>query len=146
MATYDTDFAAWAAEQAERLRHGPRDALDWDNLAEEIESLGRSERKALESHLARLITHLLKWHHQPERRSRSWVATVRHAQRQVARRLGENPSLRSRLDDVLAEAWQDGRDVALIETDLPSDALPADLPWTFDDLMRDGGPDGTCRW
>ncbi|MEB3147502.1 MAG: DUF29 domain-containing protein, partial [Sphaerospermopsis sp.] len=74
---YQTDFYAWSQEQANLLRHQQWHELDWSNLIEEIESLGRKERQELRNRLSILIAHLLKWEYQPTKRSRSWLATIR---------------------------------------------------------------------
>ena len=75
-AGYDEDFALWSAEQAGLIRAGRLDRLDLDNLAEEIDSLGRSEEHQIDSRLEVLLQHLLKWQFQPEKRTRSWAASI----------------------------------------------------------------------
>ena len=91
-AAYERDFYSWLMEQARHVRDGRWDALDRDNLAEEIESLGREQFNKLESALRVLMLHMLKWDHQPERRGRFWRASIAEQRlRQVAPKfVGEN--------------------------------------------------------
>ncbi|NJN56820.1 MAG: DUF29 domain-containing protein [Leptolyngbyaceae cyanobacterium SL_5_9] len=90
---YDTDFYAWTQKQAELLQNQQWSSLDPPNLIEEIESLGKQQRRELRNRLSILIGHLLKWHYQPEQRSRIWVSTIRVQRREVLQLLQENPSL-----------------------------------------------------
>src|SRR6476661_3554616 len=92
---YETDFYAWTQEQVNLLRHQQWSQVDLSNLIEEIESLGRKERQELRNRLSVLIGHLLKWEHQPEQRSRSWLATIRVQRRETLKLLSENPSLKT---------------------------------------------------
>ena len=84
---YETDFYAWTLKQAELLKAGDFKRLDIVNLAEEIESLGKQQRQELRNRLGVLIGHLLKWDYQPEKRSKSWRATVREQRREILRLL-----------------------------------------------------------
>ena len=133
---YDQDIVAWANEQAEALRAGRLDRLDLEHLAEEIEDVGKSEQRELVSRMAILIGHLLKWAHQPERRGASWESTIRTQRDAIARRLKRTPSLKRTLSDPdwFADAWNDGRDLALRETGgLPD--LPRDCPWPLETML-----------
>src|ERR1700744_3987434 len=97
---YDIDLSAWAEQQAALLRRlaaGERvnnAEPDWLNIAEELEAVGRSERRELRSRMERLLQHLLKWHYQPDYRSRSWQSTIRIQRREINAILADNPSLR----------------------------------------------------
>ena len=102
---YTTDFYAWTQEQAKLLRNKEIQRLDWVNIAEEIEDMGRSEKRQLESRLEVLIMHLLKWQFQPNLRSRSWQLTIKEQRLRLEKLLAENPSLKSRLDDVIAKIY-----------------------------------------
>lgn len=132
-AGYDKDFAAWAEEQARLLREGDVAALDLDHLAEEIESLGNSERNALFSRSKILLQHLLKWRFQPERQSRSWFLSIKVQRRDIARLLKQSPSLRPTLPEVVTEAYPDAREDALEETGLYR--LPDTCPWSVEQVM-----------
>ena len=128
---YQHDFHAWLGEQAALLRAGHLDALDALNLAEEIESMGRSERHQLENRLAVLLAHLLKWQFQPALRSRSWELTLKEQRRQVERRLRLSPSLKATLEASLQEAYQDARLLAERETGLSEDCFPPACPFSL---------------
>jgi hypothetical protein len=133
---YDTDFYAWANEQAALLRAGRLSEADIENIAEEIESMGRSERRELISRLSVLLHHLLKWRYQPGFRGNSWRLTVEEQRLQVSDNLNDNPSLRSQLDDAMRRAYRIGRLQAQQETGLDRETFPADCPFTFDEAMN----------
>ena len=132
---YEQDFYAWTVEQAQLLRAGELSAIDAVNLAEEIESLGRRDRRELESRLTVLLTHLLKWQMQPDQRSRSWSATMREQRRQIEKLLRESPSLRPFVANVLAQAYGDAWEDAADETGLPESAFPLECPFTLDEVL-----------
>jgi hypothetical protein len=133
---YDADFYGWANEQAALLRAGRLAEADIANIAEEIESMGRLEKRELTSRLAVLLTHLLKWRHQPERRSSSWSASIKVQRRGLARHVADNPSLKSFLPTSLADAFQDAVLIAADETKLGEAAFPPACPWSFDEIMN----------
>lgn len=141
---YETDFYAWTQEQASLLRNQQWSQIDIQNLIEEIESLGKQQRQELRNRLSVLIGHLLKWEHQPQYRSRSWLATLHVRRRDVSRLLKENPSLKPSLDDVLQEAYENAKDLAMGETDLPGQTFLVDCPYNvteiFDDRFYPGEP------
>jgi len=134
---YDRDFYAWANEQAALLRAGRLSAADIAHIAEEIESMGRSEKRELTSRLAMLLAHLLKWRFQPGRRGRSRQATIREQRSEVADVLADNPSLGARLDELLPNAYGKAVQIAIRETDLAEETFPAICPWTFEQAMQD---------
>jgi hypothetical protein len=132
---YERDFYAWSLEQARLLRAGLVTQLDLENIAEEIESLGKSEKKELASRLTVLLTHLLKWQLQTGHRSGSWEATIRVQRRDAAEHLRENPSLKSQIPRIFANAYQSAASQALIETGLPATTFPPASPWTFNQAI-----------
>jgi hypothetical protein len=132
---YDTDFYAWTIEQASLLRQHQWSELDLLNLIEEIESLGKQQRQELRNRLSVLIGHLLKWEYQSQRRSRSWLATIRVQRRDTLRLLKDNPSLKSYLEDVVSEAYENGRDLAMGETDLPEETFPKLCPYSLTEIL-----------
>ena len=132
---YEEDFYAWTVEQARLLRAGEFSALDIANIAEEIESLGRSDRRELGSRLTVLLLHLLKWRSQPDIRSKSWFATIREQRRQIEKLLRESPSLSPFVATALTESYSDARDDAVEETGLAETALPAECPFTLDEVL-----------
>ena len=134
---YDKDFYAWATEQAGLLRAGRLSSADILNIAEEIESMGRSERTQLTNRLAVLLAHLLKWQVQPNLRGNSWRLTVREQRRRAGRVLEQNPSLQEKLPAILAEAYGDALLAAERETGLPESAFPAACPWSLEQVMSE---------
>jgi Domain of unknown function DUF29 len=130
-ATYEGDLHAWAQEQAALLRAGRLPEVDAANIAEELEDVGREQYDRLESALRVLLTHILKWDHQSERRSRSWAATITVQRRHAQKTLGKNPSLKPRLAEALADAYADARLEASGETNLPLRTFPAELPYDW---------------
>jgi hypothetical protein len=133
---YATDFYAWANEQAALLRAGRLSEADIENVAEEIESMGRSERRELISRLTVLFVHLLKWRYQPALQGHSWQHTIEHQRMKLGDHLAENPSLRSQLDDVVANAYRHARVDAEHETGLLRKTFPEACPFTFDEAMN----------
>ena len=103
-ALYERDFYAWANEQAALLRAGKLDRADIDNIAEAIESMGRSEQRTLVSRMSVLLLHLLKWRYQPAFRGTGWRLTILEQRYRLADRLRDNPSLKSQLDSAIADA------------------------------------------
>jgi hypothetical protein len=131
--SYQSDLYEWTKEQADALRRRATNALDWDNLAEEIESLGSSQRREIRSRLKILLVHLLKWKHQPEGRCGSWRGSIREARDQIEDLLEENPSLRTYPEECLPKAYASARRKALDETGLLD--LPEACPWTIDEIL-----------
>jgi hypothetical protein len=132
---YETDFYAWTLEQSKLLKEGDFKQLDIINLAEEIESLGKQERRELENRLGILLGHLLKWDYQPQKRSKSWKATIREQRRTVQRLIHQNPSLKPYLKEAIAYAYESGLDLVVRETPLDYQDLPADCVYTPDQLF-----------
>jgi hypothetical protein len=134
---YEQDFHAWANEQASLLRSGRVHEADIANIAEEIATMGRSERNQLTDGLALLLAHLLMWRFQPGLRGNSWRLTIKEQRRQSARLLAQNPSLRASLGAVLEEAYGDALLIAQRETGLAEDAFPPACPWTLEQALQD---------
>ena len=134
---YETDFYAWTQEQANLLRHHQWSQLDLPNLIEEIESLGKQQRAELRNRLKVLIGHLLKWEYQTERRSRSWLNTIRIQRIDILELLEENPSLKPYLQEVIQKAYIKGMTIASGETNLPLKIFPQDCPYTLEDILSD---------
>ncbi|NJL07759.1 MAG: DUF29 domain-containing protein [Methylacidiphilales bacterium] len=134
-ARYDDDAYGWAFEQAALLRAGRWSDLDIEHLADEIESVGRTEADKLESALRLVLMHLLKWDHQPDKRTRSWTITIANQRDRATRFLKENRSLKPRLGDIIADAYRLARREASGETDLDLAVFPEACPYDFDTLM-----------
>lgn len=135
VALYERDFYAWAHEQAALLRAGRLSDADIEHIAEEIESMGRTEKRELVSRLAVLLLHLLKWQFQPDRRGASWEATIMVQRRDLHRHMADNPSLRAKLDEAVDDAYGNASILAGAETGLGAKAFPATCPWPFDQMM-----------
>lgn len=131
---YAIEVLAWASEQAELLRSGQWSRLDIDNIADEIEDVGKREKPELASRMAVLIVHLLKWQFQPEKRSKSWIDTIDVQRARLEDRLRATPSLKHLLDDDgwLHELWRDGLHRAQTETGLHG--LPRQPIWSVSEL------------
>lgn len=141
---YDTDFFTWTQEQAALLRDGKLDALDLANLAEEIESLGKSDRRALGSHLRGLVMHLLKWRYQPSGRQtgHSWRTSINNHRREIAAIVDDSPSLRRQIPAHLAREYPRSRSDASDDTGLSLATFPASCPWTVEHILdEDFWPD-----
>lgn len=135
---YSADVHQWAMEQSSHLRAGQLDMLDLENLAEEIESLGRSEKREIESRLTVAIAHLLKWQFQPEKRKGGWQATIKLPRNRLGKLLRENPSLKKYPQEVLADAWLESRLKAAEETSIDFEAFPENCPFTIEQILDDG--------
>jgi ribosomal protein L29 len=133
--TYESDFYAWTQEQAALLRAGRFAELDVEHIIEEIEDMGKSERRELASRLEVILADLLKWQYQKGLRSTSWLATIKEQRRRIARHLGKNRSLKAGLEDLLVQAYEDARYTAGIETGYSEIAFPAACPWTLEQVL-----------
>jgi hypothetical protein len=139
---YERDYYSWTATQVRALRARKIAELDWDNLAEEVEDLGKSERHRLESHLEGLLMHLLKWVCQPRRRSRRWSNSIREHRFRIQRVLRDNPSLKAVLPEVFADAYEGALLTAQNETGLDLNAYEI-CPWAVEEAPgTDFWPDG----
>jgi len=134
---YDADFAEWTRHNAELLRSGRAAEADLDHIAEEIEDMGRRERRSLHNRCVRLIEHLLKWHYQPERRGSSWTRTIVLQRRGIRRLLDENPSLKPDLDHILTEAYDDVVAVVSAITKRHRTEFPPACPFSTGQLLDD---------
>ena len=135
---YERDFYAWSRQQAELLRAGKLADADIDHIAEEIDSMGRTEKRELVSSLSVLLLHLLKWRFQPEKRGPSWEASIRVQRNRLADHLDDNPSLKPILPKALASAYRDASLEVVAETGLQGSTFPEACPWTVDEVL-DGG-------
>jgi hypothetical protein len=132
---YEADFYAWTQEQARLLRNQQWSWIDLPNLIEEIESLGKQQRQELRNRLSVLLGHLLKWEYQPQRRSRSWLATLRIQRLDLTELLEDNPSLKPYVEDALRAAYLRGVELAVGETDLPGSTFPTNCPYNLAEIL-----------
>ena len=132
---YERDFYLWLEQQASRLREGRLDEIDVANLLEEIEDMGRSEKRAIESNLVVLLTHLLKYRSQPDQRSSSWHGSIVENRRRLRKLLRENPSLLPYAREIFAECYTDSREQAAAESGLSPDSFPAEPPFSLEQVL-----------
>ncbi len=132
---YEKDFYKWTSTQSKLLRRGEYSKLDIQNLIEEIESLGRSEKRTLRSYLTNLMMHLLKIKYQPNKHTKSWDLSVRNSRIEAKRQLTENPSLKSKITKIVEEAYLSAVIAAAFETGLDEEIFPKECPWNIKDLI-----------
>lgn len=130
---YSTDFFAWTQQQAALLKAGKWSELDLEHLAEEVEDMGKSEKRTLESRLEVLLLHLLKWQYQPAFRGRSWRLTIKEQRIRLAEHLQENPSLKGTLEQCLNKAYR----LAIIgaERETGLEGFPEACPYPVEKVM-----------
>jgi len=140
---YDRDFDAWIQQHIALLKQGRVTEIDVEHLIEELEDMGRSNRRELVNRFIPLIAHLLKWQHQYKQLQErwdsftggSWKGTIIEQRVKIAKLFKQNPSLKSNLQDAISEAYPDALDIAMNETDLPKSTFPDSCPYTIDQLL-----------
>jgi hypothetical protein len=137
--SYDKDVILWSEQQAQLLRAGRFAELDIEHLADEIEDVGKSEKREFASRMAVLLAHLLKWSRQPKMRSNSWRSTIVDQRKRIALAIKATPSLKTvtRDPDWREDIWLDARAQARKETGLAEDELPEACPWTMERAAED---------
>jgi uncharacterized protein YPO0396 len=133
--SYETDFYAWAAQQAAALRAKDWAALDLEHLAEEVEDLRKTERRGVQSQLRLIFSHLLKWRHQPAKRTESWRTTIANGRVLVQEALEDLPSLARELPALATAAYPRARRDAAQETGLPLTTFPEACPWPVEQVL-----------
>jgi hypothetical protein len=133
-ALYEADETAWLEATAELIRQGRLGDIDLGSLAEYLTDMARRDRREVFSRLVALLSHLLKWEYQPDRRSGSWRGTIREQRREL-RQLLESGSLRNHATAVLPEAYAEARAQAADETELDPEVFPAESPWGLDEAI-----------
>ncbi len=137
MIKYEQDFYGWTQEQAALLKAGRLNDLDIENLIEEVETMGRSEKRELESRLTVLLLHLLKWKYQEVGRGRSWELSIIEQRLRFEETLEENPGLNPKLDEILTKAYKFATIQASRETKISNNVFPQECPWDLDQIMDD---------
>lgn len=140
---YQQDFSSWAQQTAQLLRERKFDQIDLETLAQEVEDLGKTERRAISSYLTVLLTHLLKWKYQPSGRQYSvegepkgsWAGSITYSRLEIQKILEENPSLQDYPATVLAKSYQDAVKVVVRETGLKE--FPQDCPFRIEQALND---------
>jgi hypothetical protein len=134
-ATQNSDYYAWTQQTAERLRAGRVSEVDLYDVAQELEDMGKAQRHALASHLKVLIVHLLKWHYQPSFRGVSWRLSIANARDEIAELLEDSPSLRLKIEELVARRYPAARGRAALETGLPEQTFPQTCPFAADQML-----------
>jgi Domain of unknown function DUF29 len=137
LATYDSDFHLWSQTQAALIREGRFAEIDLENVAEEIETLGLSDKRAIKSRLEVLLLHLLKWQAQPEKRKGGWENSIEEAREAIIDLIGDSPSLKSYPAKVLAESYARARRKAARETGLAKEHFPTDCAFALSDVLNE---------
>lgn len=132
---YETDYLKWIETTVAKLRLGDYSHIDWENLIEEIEDMGRSERKSFKSNLVILLMHLLKWQYQPDLRSGSWKGSIVEHRRRIREALKDSPSLKPFLAEVFAECYVDAVEQASAETGLFMEMFPEFCPYSSEEVL-----------
>jgi Domain of unknown function DUF29 len=135
---YETDFVQWTDRTVQLLRERQFNALDLDNIIEEIQDLGRRERQALYSNLKIVLLHLLKWQFQPSKRTNSWRATLREHRQRIQLQLKDSPSLNPYLAQSVDDCYTNARDLATDETGLPLSNFPETCPYEMSLILDPG--------
>ena len=134
---YERDFYAWAMQNAHLMRLGKLSEIDVQNIAEELESMGKSEKRAFMNRLAVLIAHLLKWQFQPEIRSSSWKYSIKEQRASLHDLLEDSPSLSADIDQKLKKAYSKALIIAAGETGLVESTFPPACPYSFSQTVDD---------
>ncbi|WP_055077026.1 DUF29 domain-containing protein [Pseudanabaena sp. 'Roaring Creek'] len=142
MGLYQEDFYRWTVEQSKLLRSIELEGLDSKNLAEEIASLGRHERKELRTHFNVLLGHLLKWDLLPQERSKLWQVTIDSERREILWILRDSPSLKDNLNEIINDSYGAALYLVILETSIDSKDLPKDCPYTIEQILDLGFPTG----
>ena len=132
---YERDYYAWLSANADLLRRGELTAIDADHIAEELEAMGRRERRELVNRLTILLVHLLKWQYQPARRSRSWRNTLLIQRSDLRELLDDSPSLQQDLAASIGRAYERATLLAEEETGLDRSLFPSQCPYPFEDIL-----------
>jgi hypothetical protein len=133
-ARYEEDLYGWVEDQIQLLRANEVGSIDASHITQELTDLGRSEFNRLVSTVRIILLHLLKWDHQPERRSRSWATTIAEHRDRIEYQLRDTPSLQPRFPDVIREAYRFARRAAARETQLSEETFPETCPYAWDDI------------
>ncbi len=133
---YRDDLFGWVEDQVALLKAGRVAEIDFVNIADELGDVGSEQYDKLESAIHIALLHLLKWDHQAERRSRSWVGSIVEQRRRIAKVLKKNPSLKPHIAEALADAYEDARTSAAVETELPKTTFPGSCPYSWDEILN----------
>ena len=134
---YNSDYYQWLNVTATLLSEGRLNDLDVPNLLDELEAMGKSQKRAIESYLKVLLLHLLKWNYQPTMRSGSWRSSIRNSRLGISDRIEESPSLRELPELILEKCYRVARSNAVDETGLDQSVFPEVCPFTIAELLHE---------
>ena len=134
---YEDDFYGWAMANASLLKKRKFNEADMNHIIEEMEALGRSNRRELVSRLGVLIAHLMKWQYQTSLRKGGWQGTIERQRIEISDVLEENPSLKSQIEEIMPKAYKYALSILKEETPLDLKSLPSECPYTFIQMMDD---------
>lgn len=135
---YESDYLRWIETTAQKLKSQDFKNIDWENLIEEIESMGRSERRSFESNLIIVLLHLLKWQYQPELRSNSWRGSIVEHRRRIRKAIEDSPSLKPYLEEIFPVSYLEAVEQASAETGLSLETFPQSCPYTSSQVLESG--------
>lgn len=133
---YEQDYYLWIEKTVEQLRQNQLQEIDIQNLIEELETMGRSEKRAVQSNLTVLLMHLLKYKYQPNKRSQSWRSTIVEHRRRLLILFKDSPSLKGYSQEIFAECYQDARQDAATETQLKVSVFPDECPFNLEVVLK----------
>lgn len=136
-ATYTADFNLWIQRTAKLLRERRWHEIDLEHLIEEVEDLGKSERRGIASQLTRLLLHLLKWQYQPQRGSDSWLDSITDARTQISLAIEDSPSLKNHPAEQLEHSYQRARRQAAKQTGMPLSVFPEECPYSLELVLEE---------
>lgn len=136
-ATYTADFNLWIQQTAQLLQERRWQEIDIEHLIEEIEDLGKSERRGIASQLTRLLLHLLKWQYQPQRRSDSWLDSITDSRTQIELAIKDSPSLKGYTVEQLKQSYQQARSKAAKQTKIPLSVFPEECPYLLQLVLEE---------
>jgi hypothetical protein len=134
---HDEDFYGWAVHTAQLLRDRKMNEVDFDGIVEEMEDMVSSNETQMINRLSLILAHLLKWQFQPTMRGHSWIYTIREQRDQAKIHLRKNPSLKSKLNEILEDAYRISLSKAARETNLSAETFPTECPYTFEQVIND---------
>jgi hypothetical protein len=132
---YDSDFNSWIQQHILLLKESRLNEIDTTHLIEELEDMGKSNKRELKSRLRVLIAHLLKWQYQAEQRSTSWKSSIREHRKELSFLLKDIPSLKNAVDDAVVEIYDDAVEWASDETAIAKQIFPSQCPYTQKQLL-----------
>jgi len=132
---YDEDFFAWTIHNATLLKQGKLAEIDIHNIAEELESMGKRDKRQLINRLVILLAHLLKWENQPDKRSNGWRGTIKEQRRRILRLLADSPSLKSEIDNQLDKTYESAVTISADETLMDESDFPKHCPYTVIEIL-----------